>query len=637
MATLAELETALINADKAGDMDAARKLAAAVSASRKDSANLIPGSVIPVTIQQAPEPTFVDQAIGAGETGLALATGATGGAMGMIGGTLKGLAEQILSGKFGTAEAQRAVEQSASSGAQALTYAPRGQVGQERVAQAGALMQNVLPITPLTGELTMAAQGARTAAPAIAAAAQRGTQAAQQVAQRAAAPVQRAAQGVGELVGIGGAESTAGRGSVGAAATPQALQRQVISESMPVPFKGESALTKGMLSRDYEQLKFEKETAKLGEVGAPLRARTENISETVLQNFDALVDKPGPLTLNARDIGRGVDQAIFNKANVAKRKITKAYDEAKTAGELQQPVEMLPLAGRLDDLAKFEGVATNIAPIKREAVRLGAVAVDDTGATIPQKITLENSELLRQFVNEATDWGDKRQALMGRRINESIDLATENAGGKLYREARKLRREYAQEFENVGLTSKLMKTKRGTDERQIALDDVFDRVIVRSSLEEMNKLRKTLISAGPEGKQSWADMKAKTIDSIKEGALSASQRDSRGNPLISVDKLQKSIAMYDRDGKLDSLFGKKQAQTIRDLGELASEIYTAPPGAVNFSNTASAIMVAMDGLLGFTATGIPLPAVTAIKEAAKYVKNRKLKVRINDALNKGQK
>ena len=38
MATIAQLETALRNADKAGDMDAARKLAAVIISARTESA-----------------------------------------------------------------------------------------------------------------------------------------------------------------------------------------------------------------------------------------------------------------------------------------------------------------------------------------------------------------------------------------------------------------------------------------------------------------------------------------------------------------------------------------------------------------------------------------------------------------------
>jgi hypothetical protein len=148
----------------------------------------------------------------------------------------------------------------------------------------------------------------------------------------------------------------------------------------------------------------------------------------------------------------------------------------------------------------------------------------------------------------------------------------------------------------------------------------------------MNKLRSSLLKSGKEGKQAWSDLKAAGIERIKESSMSASQRDSMGNPVLSPDKLIRAIRSFDESGKLESLYGKKQAQIIRDLGEIASVIYTAPPGAINTSNTASALMVALDSLGTFAVTGVPAPVATAIKEASKYVKNKKVKARINEAL-----
>jgi hypothetical protein len=80
------------------------------------------------------------------------------------------------------------------------------------------------------------------------------------------------------------------------------------------------------------------------------------------------------------------------------------------------------------------------------------------------------------------------------------------------------------------------------------------------------------------------------------------------------------------------LYGKKQAQQIRDLGEIAIDIYTAPPGAINFSNTASALQVALDSVATFGLTGIPAPAVTALREASKYAKNRQVRMRVQQSL-----
>ena len=88
----------------------------------------------------------------------------------------------------------------------------------------------------------------------------------------------------------------------------------------------------------------------------------------------------------------------------------------------------------------------------------------------------------------------------------------------------------------------------------------------------------------------------------------------------------------DRSGKLESLYGIKIAQQLRDLAELAMVIYTAPPGAINFSNTSSAIANAMDMMMTYGISGVPVAGKAVIKEALDYVKNKKVKARIKASL-----
>jgi hypothetical protein len=299
---------------------------------------------------------------------------------------------------------------------------------------------------------------------------------------------------------------------------------------------------------------------------------------------------------------------------------------------MAEPVITTPLVRTLQELSPQKGLAPIIEAVEKEALRLGVVTMDESGAMQPVQAPLNETELLRQFVNQNTNWIEPNQARVAKIINRSIDSATEGAGGEMYRAARNLRTKYSTEFENTGLTAKLLGTKGKTSERRIALENVFQEVILKSSLPEINKLRSTLLKAGPKGQQAWKDLKAQTVRYIQENSQSVSQRDSRGQPLLSVDKLQKTIETLDRNGKLEGLFGKKQAQVIRDLGELATQIYTAPPGMVNHSNTSSAIYAVLSDVAAISMTGVPLPAITVIQQSLKYVKDKELKARINEAL-----
>jgi len=572
-----------------------------------ETAAEIPGLEQPYQAPQ-PEPTMGEYGVGAAETLGTLATGATTGLIGGIGGAVEGTARSIIGGQYKTEGFAPMAAEYAQRGMQAGTYEPRGRVAPEVLKAIGEPLSQLPPILG-AGGLPTAGRAARAGA---------------------ALPGEMVSAGMERLPGAAGRAETAR--SVGAAQTPIALQRRTVAEMMPVPFEGKAGLTLGQASRDYAQLQFEKETAKLADVGSPLRERVEAQSANFIQNFDALVDLPTPIEREVRGIGAAVDQAIVNKAETIKRKIRKEYKKADDAGETMAPAIMEPLVVALNDLDRFSGVSKNIAAAKREAVRLGAIEIDDAGNIVPKTMTIKDAELLRQFVNKDTDWTDQRQSAMARQINGAIDASTEGLGGQTYKDARKLRRQYSEEFENVGLTSKLLGKKGKTDERKIALEDVFAKIVVMSPLEEMNKLRRTLLTAGPDGKQAWADLKSFGIEYIKEKSFSKSQRDSQGNPLLSPDQLNKVVQAMDRSGKLESLYGIKIAQQLRDLAELATVIYTAPPGAINFSNTSSAIANAMDMMMTYGISGVPVAGKAVIKEALDYIKNKKVKARIKASL-----
>lgn len=589
-------------------------------------------------------PSMGQRLLGAVETGLSMATGLVGAPLGMIQGTGAGLAREILSGQFGTPQAAQRIEQAATEQAGRFTYAPRTATGQQMLQTVGETMQQIAPpVLPQIAAPGMAIQTATQQAPLVAATAGRVAAAAAPAVRATVQAPARAVRAAGRAVGVlppesadmdavGRTASALQRGSAGAAGVPMATERVARAEMMPVPFTGPSALTAGQATRNFAQLQFEKEAAKLGDVGAPLRERVETQTANMIRNFDALIDMPTPVAADPRAMGMGVDRALVNRVEVQRRKVSDAYNKARTEGAMLDAVELDPLAKQLATMQPLEGLNPTIPAIKAEAIRLGAFVPDEAGNLTSRPITLDTSELLRQFVNQNTDWTDSRAAIHSRAINAAIDSATEGKGGEAYRAARKLRERFANEFENVGLTAKLLGTKRGTDERQVAFGDVFDKVVLNAPVEEMNKLRSTLLRAGPEGQQAWSDLKAGGIRFIKDASLSPSQRDSAGNPLLSPAKLQSTVRSLDQDGKLEALYGKRQAQILRDLAELSSDIYTAPPGAINTSNTASALQVAMDSLVTFGATGVPAPAMTALKEATKYVKNRKTKARIEAAL-----
>lgn len=269
-----------------------------------DQATLIPGYDASLNQPKPPQPgpSIAERVIGAGETGANLVTGAVGGGLGMTAGFIGGLAGSVMSGEYGTEQGARNVAEAAQRGAEALTYAPRTPEGQRQAAIVGEVMQQAIPVMPLTAEVAglarasapvrMAAQdAARASSAAVREAAPRVAQSVQQGAQRVVQPVR-------EMLGAEPAPSskpTAGTGqSVGAAGTDMATMRRQAASDLPDPIE----LTQGQATRDFEQLRFEKEQAKNPELGAPLRDAADTQNAKVLSNFDHWIDA-GPWRLSA--------------------------------------------------------------------------------------------------------------------------------------------------------------------------------------------------------------------------------------------------------------------------------------------------------------------------------------------------
>lgn len=117
--------------------------------------------------QARPEPSIGDKLIGAGETALTLATGATGGVVGAVGGAGRGLAREIANGDFGSQAAANRIAQSSMKGMEALTYAPRTETGQDYAQATGEALAPLAAFAPMTGEMTALASGIKQAAPAV--------------------------------------------------------------------------------------------------------------------------------------------------------------------------------------------------------------------------------------------------------------------------------------------------------------------------------------------------------------------------------------------------------------------------------------------------------------------------------------
>lgn len=592
--------------------------------------------------QNAPapqQPGVIDQIVGAGETALTLGTGAVGGTLGTLAGTLQGLSQQILSGQFGTPEAMRAVEKAATAGAQALTYQPRTQAGQEQVQAVGQVLSNVLPpVLPAIAAPGAVMQAARTAAPTAGAVRQiagaAGQRAATATGQAIARPVQAATTAVRETLGmetpavVTTAPAAGARVSGGAAATPEAMRRTTTAESLPVPVQ----LTKGAATRDAQQLAFEKEQIK-SDLGGPLRQRAEENNLQALQNFDALVDMTDAQLMDLSSTGGAVVKSLTEGLTAAKNKTRAAYKAAENAGELENNVTLSSVVDYINENIPEGDLAPILKAAQQKAIAIGAAAPDADGRLVAQPITLKQAESLRQTFQRAGFEGADQ--FHGGSLKRAFDVETEGLGGDLYKKARQIRLDQARKFENRAIVARLIKNRKGMENPQVAADQVFRKSILNSSPEEITFLKRVLLTSGKDGQQAFKELQGATVRHLRDEATKGMGMDSQDRPLISPAKLHQSVQALDANGRLDVILGKKNAQTVRDLDDVVRYVTTVPPGTlVNSSGTAGTLMAAIAeaGATG-ALTGLPLPVASGLRQIIKMRQEGRTKAKINEALN----
>jgi hypothetical protein len=153
------------------DLDEIFKSMPAPATKAEDVPVNYPGEQAPISQPNLTNPvdqprSFLDKAIGAGEAGLALGTGATLGTIASIASSAKNIGQSVLDGTYGTQEGADKVANQAAQTAANFTYSPRTEAGQEYTANLAKAAEPLAAAAPFTQELGIIASGAKSALPA---------------------------------------------------------------------------------------------------------------------------------------------------------------------------------------------------------------------------------------------------------------------------------------------------------------------------------------------------------------------------------------------------------------------------------------------------------------------------------------
>jgi len=545
MATIEQLGKALINADAAGDVEAAKMLAAEIKRMRVPSAADIPGAVPQPKYQ---EPSMADRLLGIPEAALSTLTGAVAMPVGAIAG--------ILGGRLGQGPNVKAMESVMEAG----TYVPRTESGQQYLRSLGQLTSGIPAFVPAVGQAGQMAQGVNALAARAAPAAQRVSQ-----------TVQNALVRTPEQQMDGG----------GAALTQEALLRAERAQRQGIP------LTKGEQTQSLAQQQLEQDLLKSNkpQLVAPLTNLKQQQQEAIGRQFQRLTEATGSTVADVdpiylRDVGKLVDKPLMAEYEKSIKNYQTKYKAADNAGETLQEVSYQSLKDYINK--QTPTTRTSLAPILQDT--LEQLKINDPNGT--GNISIRALEDVYQNIGKKAQPGTPNSTY-GKDLKNLIDQTTEGAGGDLYKEARVARRQFAKEFEDVAAVAKLVGSKG--EDRLVRLSNVFDNVVLGSSKEDVQHITSLLKRAGPEGQQAINELKGQTVQWLKDQATGV-------NGVTKFDSFRKAVDKLEKEDKLTELFGKDGREQILDLRDTVKDAMVKQPGAVNYSNTASALMRGLENI-----------------------------------------
>lgn len=530
------------------------------------TASQIPGTI---TLPPKPEPSFFERVGALPETAARV----------IYGGLTSMAAAPIALGKemlTGTPKEQTARQIMELGG-----NVPINPATQANLQAVGNLMPNLPAFVPAVGQAGQIAQTANALAARAAPAAQRVSQTVQNVLVRTPEPQM---------------------GGGGAALTQEALLRAERAQRQGIP------LTKGEQTQSLAQQQLEQDLLKSNkpQLVAPLTNLKQQQQEAIGRQFQTLTEATGSTVADVdpiylRDVGKIVDAPLMAEYKKSIANYRSKYNAADNAGETLQEVPYQSLVDYINQ--QTPTTRTSLAPILQDT--LEQLRINDPDGT--GNISIRALEDVYQNIGKKAQPGTPNSTY-GKDLKGLIDQTTEGAGGNLYKEARVARRQFAKEFEDVAAVAKLVGSKG--EDRLVRLSNVFDNVVLGSSKEDIQHITSLLKRAGPEGQQAINELKGQTVQWLKGQATGV-------NGVTKFDNFRKAVDKLEREDKLTELFGKDGREQILDLRDTVKDAMVKQPGAVNYSNTASALMRGLENI------ALRVPGAKTVAELRQDYKTKK--------------
>ena len=411
----------------------------------------------------------------------------------------------------------------------------------------------------------------------------------------------------------------------GAAAVDLETQRIQKAKELPIPI----TLEKSQATRDPADVRFARETAKNPTFGGPFQEKYAEQNRLLQQNLDYFIEQTGSERVGVppTEFAKTLDDLVNRTKKERKNEIDRAYTEARNAGETAEVINVQNLSNWVKENASASENAPVIKTVEKEIKRLSK----------NNEISLNDIEEIRKTINNVRDVSPTNARYGGKAI-KVIDQMTADKGGELYKKARGLNTAFATEFQDTPVVAKITAMKRGTTQRQVALENLAESTMMKGTGEDVRQLFASLERMGPEGQAMINDLRGYVAQYIKDQATKGTQLDIYGKRYISTPELDKVITNLDKSGKLEFLFGKKGAEQYRTINDVVKDIQTVPKETTNPSGTAAQLgQLAAEMGTQYALTGVPVPLIMVGKELAKKRKEKKEMKKIRDFIEYGNK